>query len=188
MDRARQPQRHIEGENSSGRLLIPLDAVAARAVAKPRGMGEKAGGDPARYGAALEIVETKFLFAIGEHIERDPLPELGRQFGIRDCGSRRIPSMAVIDFGNLGNDFGGNLMLPSNCLDFLRDRRKGQPDHPLADSNFRRGQAADLEEAHQRPHGRRRNQQGEQHKTGSEDTDELADLGGKRGIFRGGQR
>ena len=56
-------------------------------------MSEKAGGHPPRHGPALEIFETEFLLAIGQNIERCPLPQLGGEFGILDRSSGRFAAM-----------------------------------------------------------------------------------------------
>src|SRR5271155_246258 len=178
MDRTRQPQGPVEGKNPGRRLLVTGDAVAARSVSEPRGVSEEVGSPPPRHSSAFEIIETEFLLAIRQNPERYPLSQLGGKFGVLDRSSGRFPAIAVIGFCDLGYNLGRDLMLASDGLDFLRNRRKGKPDHPLADRNFRRSKAADFEEAHQGPHGRRRYQQREQHKAGGENADELSDLWG----------
>ena len=183
MDGAGHPHGPVEGKNAGRRLLVAGDPVAVRSVTNSRGMSEKVGRHPPRHGPALEIIETEFLLAIGQNVERCPLPQLGGEFGVLDRGSSRFPAIAVIDFCYFGYNLWRDLMLASYGFYFLRNRRKGKPDDPLADCDFRRSQAADFEQAHQWPHCRRGHQQREQHKTGRENADELTNLGEQRGVL-----
>src|SRR6516225_5349718 len=79
MDRKKQAQGGVERQNASGRFLVTFDAFAARPIPQPRGVSEKAGSDPSRHGSALEVIETKFLLAIGQHVKCQPLSELDGQ-------------------------------------------------------------------------------------------------------------
>ena len=188
MDRARYTQGPVKGKYPARRLLVTGDTIAARSVPEPRGVSEKAGRHSPRHSPALEIIEAEFLLAIGQNVERYPLPQLGGKFGLLDHSSKRSAAMAAIDFCHLGDNLGRDLMLASNGLDFLRNRRQGKSDHSLTDRDFRWSQAADFEEAHQGPHGRRRYQKCEQHKTGRENADELTNLGRQRGVLGCGER
>src|SRR3954463_5694525 len=105
-------------------------------------MREKAGRPPPRYCPVLEIVETEFLLAVGQNVKRCPLPQLGGKFGILGGRSGGEPDMGGLCLCALRAALGRDLVLASDGLDFLRDLRKGKPDHPLADRNFGRSEAA----------------------------------------------
>src|SRR5207253_1407957 len=89
MDRARYTQGPVKGKYPARRLLVTGDTIAARSVPEPRGVSEKAGRHSPRHSPALEIIETEFLLAIGQNVERYPLPQLGGKFGLLDHSSKR---------------------------------------------------------------------------------------------------
>ena len=85
--------------------MVTFDAFAARPIPQPRGMGKKAGSDPPRHGSALEVIETEFLLAIGQHVKGHPLSELDRQSSaLSRIGG--IAPVVIVDLCYLRYDLG----------------------------------------------------------------------------------
>ena len=151
-------------------------------------MREQGGGDAPRDGAPLEIVEAEFLLAIGQHRDRRPGPQWGGQLGVLLGDVGGVAAVRVVKGGGLADELRGDLVLFADLFDLLPDRGQRQADHPLAQRHLGRRHLAELQEAHQGAHRRRRHQQGEQDKARGQHADELPDFGRQRGFLGRGQR
>ncbi len=99
---------------------------------------------PPRHGSPLEIFETKFLLAVGQHRQRRAGAQCGRQLRVFFGDVGGIAAARAIDGGDLVDDFRWDLVLARDILDLALDRRQGQADDPLAQRNLGRRRVVEL--------------------------------------------
>ena len=103
---------------------------------------------------------------VGEGEQRGPGAERVGNIVRGACGRLAGSRLAAIDPADLGHDSRVDFVAVGDLLDLILHRRARQPDHPIAQRRFRRRKPVELDQPHQRPQGRRVDQQRDHDKAG----------------------